>query len=217
MPAEPPPTIWVIAGPNGGGKSSIIGEMIRESGADYFNPDEFTKEIIDRNPGLPPGGANAAAWEEGRRRLEDTISTRQSFAFETTLGGRTITRLLHRAADRGMVIKIWYVALDSADRHIARVKARAARGGHDIPPQRIRERYDESRANLARLIPRVAALKVYDNSHEADIERSELPRPKLVLEFVAGRIRNRERLAKTPDWAKPLVAAALKAERPAGR
>lgn len=191
--------------------------MIRESGADYFNPDEYTQSLMDRNPGLPLDSANALAWEEGKRRLEDAISKRQSFAFETTLGGRTISRLLHRAADRGMALKIWYVALESADRHVARVKARAARGGHDIPEQRIRSRYDESRANLARLIPKVAAVKVYDNTYEADIDGSERPRPKLVLELVAGRIRNRDGLADTPGWAKPIVAAALKAQRPSRR
>jgi predicted ABC-type ATPase len=210
-------TIWVIAGPNGGGKSSIVGEMIRESGADYFNPDEFTRELMDRNPGLSLDDANALAWEAGKQRLENAIATGHSFAFETTLGGRTISRLLHRAAARGLVLKMWYVALDSADRHVARVKARVARGGHDVAAQRIRERYDESRANLARLIPKVTALKVYDNSYEADVDGSEPPRPKLLLEFVQGRIRNRAHLITTPDWAKPIVAAALKAERSATR
>ena len=170
MAADRHPTIWVIAGPNGGGKSSIVGEMIRESGADYFNPDEFTHQLMDRNPGLPLDDANALAWEAGKRQLEHAIATRQSFAFETTLGGRTISRLLHRAAARGVILKVWYVALDSADRHVARVKARVARGGHAVAPQRIRERYDESRANLVRLVPNVTALKVYDNSYEADVD-----------------------------------------------
>ncbi len=214
MAAERQPAIWVIAGPHGGGKSSIIGEVIRAAGADYFNPDEYTRQLCDRNLGLPLDAANALAWAEGKRRLEEAIAARQSFAFETTLGGRTISRLLHQAADRGMVLKIWYIALDSADRHVARVAARATRGFHRIPEERIRARYDTSRANLARLIPKVAALKVYDNSYEADISRAERPRPKLVLEFVTGRIRNRDDLATTPEWAKPLVVAALKAERP---
>ena len=217
MAPAPHPTIWVIAGPNGGGKSSIVGEMIRESGADYFNPDELTRQLIDRNPGLSPEDANAIAWEAGRRRLEEAIANRESFAFETTLGGRTITRLLHRAAARGIRLKIWYIALDSVERHIARVHARIARGGHVVPAERVRERYDQSRANLARLIPKVSALKIYDNSYEADVDNSELPRPTLVLDFVDGRIRNRDRLASTPAWARPIVAAALKVERSLGR
>lgn len=83
MAAERQPTIWVIAGPNGGGKSSIIGEVIRAAGADYFNPDEYTRQLCDRNPGLPVDAANALAWAEGKRRLEEAIAGRQTLAFES--------------------------------------------------------------------------------------------------------------------------------------
>lgn len=212
MGVERRPTIWVIAGPNGGGKSSIIGEVIRGAGADYCNADEYTRQLREHNAGLPLEEANSLAWTEGKRRLEEAVAGRQSFAFETTFGGRTISRLLHKAAARGMVLQVWYIALDSADRHVARVAARVIGGGHRIPEERIRARYDTSRANLARLIPLLTALKVYDNSHEADLARGQRPRPKLVLDLVHGRIRNRDVLAQTPEWAKPLVAAALKAE-----
>lgn len=189
-----------------------MGEFIRQGGEDYFNPDEFTRSLIARNPGLSTRRANEIAWETGKRGLEEAISNRTSFAFETTLGGKTISGLLHRAAGAGLT-RIWYVALDSADAHIARVKARVARGGHDIPESRIRERYDNSRANLSRLVPKVFELKVFDNSYRADVDRSELPKPKLVLDYIDGRIKNREGLIDTPDWAKPIVAAALQAER----
>ena len=207
----PPATIWVIAGPNGAGKSSVIGKLIREHGGDYFNPDEYTRKLGAQNAGLPAADANALAWAEGVRRLEEAVEAGSTFAFETTLGGKTISRLLHRAADRGMALRMWYIALDSADRHVARVKARAARGGHDIPEERIRARYDSSRANLARLVPKPAALKVFDNSVEADRDMAASPR--LVLEWAAGRVVNRDELANTPNWAKAIVAAALKAER----
>jgi predicted ABC-type ATPase len=201
----------VIAGPNGGGKSTLLGELFRESGNNYFDPDERTERLRAANPGLSHVDANAIAWEQGHRGLETAIAKRESFALETTLGGRTITRLLHRAAETGMSVKVWYIALDSADRHVARVRARVGRGGHDVPEARIRERYDASRANLARLVPKLTALKVYDNS----IEAFPGARPRLVLDFADGRVMNRDGLADTPPWAKAIVAAALKAERPA--
>jgi hypothetical protein len=63
---------------------------------------------------------------------------------------------------------MWFVGLSSAELHMARVRSRVARGGHDIPEERIRERYDRSRINLIELMPRLTELKVYDNSFEAD-------------------------------------------------
>ena len=199
----------MIAGPNGGGKSSLLGELLREFGHKYFDPDDRTERLVAANSGLSRGDANEIAWEEGRRGLESASAKRERFALETTLGGRTITRLLHRAADAGMAVKVWYIALDTADRHVARVRARVGRGGHDVPEARVRERYDASRANLARLVPKLTALKVYDNS----IEAFPGARPRLVLDFADGRVMNRDGLADTPPWAKAIVAAALKAER----
>jgi predicted ABC-type ATPase len=45
-----PPRLYVLAGINGAGKSSIGGAMIRASGADYFNPDEAARDLIAANP-----------------------------------------------------------------------------------------------------------------------------------------------------------------------
>jgi predicted ABC-type ATPase len=44
------PVIYVLAGVNGAGKSSIGGAAIRENGAEYFNPDEAARRIADANP-----------------------------------------------------------------------------------------------------------------------------------------------------------------------
>jgi predicted ABC-type ATPase len=147
--SEQKPTIYVLAGPNAGGKSSIGGEIIRASGGNYFNPDEYAAALKSANPGLNDRDANSAAWREGVKRLRTAIGKRQSYAFETTLGGETICGLLHQAADNAIELWIWYIALDSVEKHLARVQARAARGGHDIPESLVRQRYANSRANLA--------------------------------------------------------------------
>lgn len=205
--------IYVLAGTNGAGKSTIGGAAIREKGADYFNPDEATRRIRSTNPHISEREANIAAWHEGKRLLEEAIAKRLVFAFETTLGGDTITSVLRRALAEGIEVRMWYVALATPELHIARVRARAARGGHDIPENKIRERYDRSRVNLIRLLPQLTELRVFDNSVEADPASGAAPTPLLVLHMVNGKIAASCDLARVPEWAKSIVAAAMSSSR----
>jgi predicted ABC-type ATPase len=205
------PRIYVLAGTNGAGKSSIAGAMLLRQRVEYFNPDEAARRILDANPGISQTQANSAAWHEGKRLLERAIAERLDFAFETTLGGRTITDLLERAASRGFEVRIWYVGLNGPELHLARVRARVAKGGHDIPEPRIRERYDASRLNLIRLLQRLSELWVYDNSKEADPDAGVAPEPRLVLHVRQGVIVGPRDLSLTPAWAKAIVGAAMKA------
>src|ERR1700730_5045138 len=91
------PCIYVLAGTNGAGKSSIGGAMVRESGGSYFNPDEAAERFLLANPDRTQEQSNGAAWQQGKRLLERAIAGRLDFAFESTLGGRTITALLEQA------------------------------------------------------------------------------------------------------------------------
>lgn len=184
--------------------------MFRARGAKYFNPDEAARLILSANPEISQADANSAAWHEGRRLLERAISERWNFAFETTLGGQTIAALLESALAAGIEVRIWYVGLSSAELHIARVRARVARGGHDIPEEKIRERYDHSRLNLVRLIPELTELRVYDNSEEDDPNAGLPPEPKLLLHTAYGKILEVSDLPATPEWAKPILAAAIR-------
>jgi predicted ABC-type ATPase len=203
-------SIWVVAGTNGGGKSSIGGAMIRQSGASYFNPDEAARQILMVNPGATQDEANGAAWREGKRLLERAIDERCEFALETTLGGATITGLLEKAMSSGIEVRIWYVALSSPELQIARVRSRVARGGHDIPEGDIRRRYDSSRENLVRLLPNLTELRVFDNSDEGDPAGGRSPKPKLILHWERGRILDPDDLGSTPPWAIPIVTRAMK-------
>lgn len=199
-------TIYVLAGVNGAGKSSIAGAAF----GTWFDPDEAAGAIRRANPGLGVAEANGMAWREGRRLLERAIHERLDFAFETTLGGRTIPRLLRQAIDAGIEVAVWYAGLATPDLHIARVRARVARGGHDIPEDKIRERYDTSRLNLIDLLPRLAELVVYDNSEEADPHEGESPEPVLLLHMKAGKIGTTCDLGDVPAWAKPILAEAFR-------
>lgn len=208
------PRIFVLAGTNGAGKSSIGGATIRAHGAQYFNPDEAAARIRAEQPHLSATQANSAAWHEGKRLLQHAIAQRLDHNFETTLGGQSFARLLKQAAESGFEVRIWYVGLASPEQHLARVKARVRKGGHDIPEADIRRRFDHSRLQLIQLLPQLAELRVYDNSHEADPHLGQPPKPRLVLHWQAGAVRvpaGANALAQTPEWAKPVVMAALKA------
>ncbi len=185
--------------------------MFRRAGAEYFDPDEAARKFLLAYPGITQAEANSAAWKEGKRLLERAIAERLDYAFETTLGGTTITRLLERALEAGVEVRIWYVGLTSPELHIARVRARVRKGGHDIPEDRIRERFDNSRLNLVRLLPRLTELRLFDNSEEADPQAGVPPEPKVLLHWVRGKVARTGDLAITPDWAKPILAAAMRA------
>lgn len=206
---EAAPCIWVLAGTNGAGKSSVGGAMIRQSGGEYFNPDEVAAALIAKDSVLDQTAANGLAWRIGVRQLKRAIEARHNYFLETTLGGKTIARLLETALDAGFEVRIWYVGLQSVQHHLDRVAARVHRGGHDIPADAIRKRFDDSRLNLVRLLPRLAELRVFDNTAEACPAEGRPPRPVLVLHWRAGQVIAPADPRATPDWAKPIVAKAL--------
>ncbi len=208
------PVIYVLAGVNGAGKSSIGGAYLREIGLAYFDPDEAAARIRDAD-GCSTEEANSLAWTEGKQRLQAAIESRSSYAFETTLGGHTISRLLARASKSGIDVIVWFAGLSSEEQHIERVRARVRRGGHDIPETRIRERWDTSRRNLVALMPFLSELKVFDNSREADARTGRIPEPVLLLHLRDGRIiaPGVDDLANTPEWAKAIVACAMQVDR----
>ncbi|HEX9673263.1 MAG TPA: hypothetical protein VGA12_07500 [Burkholderiales bacterium] len=195
---------------NGAGKSSIGGAAFRSFGGDYYNPDEAARQLIAANPGLDSTEADVAAWQQGVGLLKQAVAERLDFANETTLGGNTIPRLLAEAAAQGVAIYVWYAGLSSPELHIQRVRSRVRHGGHNVPEDAIRRRYERSRLNLIALLPLLAALRMYDNSVESDPADGATPAPVLVLHTERGKIFNPGDLPRAPDWAKPIVAAALK-------
>ena len=202
--------IWILAGTNGAGKSSILGAEISGRNLDFLNPDEVAQRIRASDPSLSQTEATSRAWHQNVELLERAIAEDSAYAFETTLGGNTIPDLLERAARSCMDVNVAYVGLRDPELHIARVQARVARGGHDIPEAKIRERYNRSLLNLIRLMPFLTELWVYDNSDEADPYTGNEPRPVLILRLRRGKILESCGLALVPEWAKPIVITAMK-------
>jgi predicted ABC-type ATPase len=174
--------------------------------AGYFDPDRLAARLIAG--GRSSEEANAEAWRLGYGALRTTVDEGGNFAFETTLGGNSIVGELHRALRLGREVHVLYIGLSSPELHVARVRARFARGGHDIPEAKIRERYTKSLANLVTLIGQATTLHVFDNSTET---ADGVPQAKLVFRMRGRKIVEPalpKLLADAPEWAKPLAAAA---------
>ena len=206
------PFIFVLAGVNGAGKSSVGGNLLAEHDLPWFNPDSYARELTSRLH-VTLAEANAAAWQFGRRQLEEAIANGRNFAFETTLGASTIPGLLAQASASHDVV-MWFCGLASVELHLRRVAARVASGGHDIQEAKIRERWDGSRSNIIQLLPYLAHLQVFDNSAEAAAGRP-IPAPILLLEIVNGKLlrpdpADSRQLEAIPSWAMPLVEGAIR-------
>jgi predicted ABC-type ATPase len=202
----------VLAGVNGAGKSSIGGHLLRQAGLTWFNPDTFARELMTAT-GCDQENANAQAWAEGMRRLTQGLESGANYAFETTLGGQSVTNKILDACKTHDVL-IWFCGLSSPELHIARVQARVAAGGHPIPEEKIRERYPKALVNLIRLMPHASHIVVYDNSKPAS-SKGIVPDPLLLLSMDHGRLTHPasddlKSLRRVPDWAKPLLEAALR-------
>lgn len=210
-PASERPFVFVLAGVNGAGKSSVGGALLAEHGLDWFNPDTFARDLA-ASLGIDMAKANGLAWEQGRQQLESALRARRNYAFETTLGGNTIALMLAQATRTHDVVML-FCGLSSPEQHLRRVGLRVARGGHDIPEQKIRERWVKSRLNLIILMPYLAHLQVFDNS--TDVEPGEdIPDPQLLLEMADGQLlypdpQDGQALQDTPEWARPILQAAI--------
>jgi predicted ABC-type ATPase len=203
------PVLFVLAGVNGAGKSSIGGHLLARAGMAWFNPDTFARDLMAATDGSQTE-ANAIAWQEGMDRLGQAVAEGRSHAFETTLGGRTVPAAIAAAAASHDVL-MWFCGLSSPEKHVERVRARVAAGGHDIPQAKIRERYVTSLENVIALMPKLTRLQVYDNSVDADADGT-VPDPILVADVRDGQLTwptDLRDMQLTPDWAKPLLEAAL--------
>lgn len=208
----PRPFLYVLAGVNGAGKSSIGGHVLRQAGLDWFNPDTFARGLRE-HAGLPQAEANALAWHEGVGRLRSALEHGHNHAFETTLGGQSITALLHHARHSHDVL-MWFCGLSSPEQHIARVQSRVRAGGHPINEADIRRRWPLAQQNLIGLMPLLAQLQVYDNSVDA-APGEPIPDPQLLLQMEGGRLHwpaadDLAQLQRTPRWAAALMEAALR-------
>jgi predicted ABC-type ATPase len=162
MPAQPP-TIYLIAGCNGAGKTTFAREFLPNEVKclRFLNADEMARGLSPLDPAA--GAAKAARLL--LREVSDAIRARQTFALETTLSGITYARILANARRRAYAVKLLYLWLPSVALAIRRVRERVRKGGHSVPVADIRRRYTRSLRNLVSLyLPLAEEWTIFDNS-----------------------------------------------------
>ena len=155
--------IIIIAGPNGAGKTTLANQILAgdQAGFPFVNAD-----IIAR--GLNPDTPEAEAFRAGRlmlQRLQELVDQGTSFACETTLSGRGFARAIPGWQSLGYRVELHFLSLSSPEDSISRVARRVRQGGHYVPDDVVRRRFQSGMANFHQLYKGlVDSWILYDNS-----------------------------------------------------
>lgn len=190
----------MIAGPNGSGKTTLTRQLIADGRIpdEYINPDEIAL-------GLTGGMSerSAAAQAEADRRRAAALKAARSFAFETVMSHPGKPEVMRDARDAGYEVTLFFVGLSHPYLNIDRVRARVARGGHDVPEDRIIARYGRTMALLS------TAFEIADRAFVFDNTESE---PAQVLRLVVAKQRGKliELRPPVPDWVHERLLSKLR-------
>ena len=149
------PEVMVFAGPNGSGKTTIT-SMAKTVGA-YINADDIKRATLCTD-------LEAAVKAEQLR--ESALERKTDFTFETVLSTERNLLFLERAKAQGYFVRGIYVLTANPDINIARIHAREAMGGHGVPEEKVRSRYEKALRLIPRLVNVCDVLHVYDNTQE---------------------------------------------------
>jgi predicted ABC-type ATPase len=186
------PILLLLAGPNGSGKSTLaVRRLVPVTRLPFINADLIAK---DRWPGEEVHRAMDASQAAAHER-EVLLAHRRSFITETVFSHRSKVELVRSARSLGYIVQM-HVVLIPVDLCVARVAERVRDGGHDVPEERIRARYERLWPLVHEACVQADQARFYDNSSAA----SPL-RPVAELE--------RGRLIGTPDWPSWIPAVLL--------
>jgi len=162
------PTVYVKAGPNGAGKTTFATEYLPHfvDCREFLNADLIAAGLAP----FAPETQNARAGRLLLERSQELSVAKTSFAFETTLSGRTYAHLLGTLKEQGYRVELYFLWLPSADMAVARVQWRVKQGGHSVPDSDVRRRYLSGKRNLFQLYRDIVdAWWMYDSSKKSPL------------------------------------------------
>lgn len=139
------PTLCILGGCNGAGKTTLARELLPRLGLMRFlNADEIAR-------GLSPLDPSLTAFKAGRLLIEEArglIAAKSSFAIESTLSGKTYVAMIREAKAQGYRFLLHYIMIGSGDQAVGRVALRVKVGGHHVPEEDVRRRFERSRRHF---------------------------------------------------------------------
>jgi len=155
--------VYIIAGANGSGKTTAAMTILPDFLAieEFVNADNIASGLSPLNP----DGMAVTAGKLMIERIKTLIKNKKSFAFETTLSGRSHIRTIKECKKAGYEPTLIFLWLPNYDLAIRRVESRVKQGGHNIPTKTIIRRYKSCLCNLVeKYIDICDNVTVYDNS-----------------------------------------------------
>jgi predicted ABC-type ATPase len=157
------PTVFVLGGPNGSGKTSVWKNGFDHS-IKFVNPDSIASEM---NPVMPEKMAIAAG-REVLSYFRQLKKNRKDFVIESTLSGIWLEKYLRDLKNDGFRIVIFFIWLENEELAVNRVRDRQKRGGHYVTGEDVRRRYFRSIYNMKYLYCPIANdWFFYDNSDKS--------------------------------------------------
>ncbi|MBC8125035.1 MAG: zeta toxin family protein [Candidatus Kapabacteria bacterium] len=143
------PFIIVIAGPNGVGKTTFAQRYLKTipECEEFVNADEIALSLEN----LPHGERNLRAGRIAIERMDELVKQRKSFAFESTLSGKSLAVRLTRAREKGYRIILLFLWVPSVEETLKRIHRRSELGGHDVPVSDVMRRHDRCYHNFHEL------------------------------------------------------------------
>lgn len=191
------PSLVLLAGPNGAGKSTLHRTRIAPSFAGPFINADIIQHDELRDPSME-ASYEAARIAEARRN--EMLEARRSFATETVFSHPSKLAIIDAARTCGYLVVVLHVGVDSPDLSVARVRVRVGEGGHDVPEEKIRTRYERGQALIREAVLRADRGMVFDNSL-LNVA------PQQMLVFAAGRLAKAS--PTLPRWIRTAYAADL--------
>ena len=157
------PRVAIVAGINGAGKTTASQRVLKDvlKIPIFVNADAIARGLN----GFDPESEAASSGRVMLEHMRNLVDAKKDFSFETTLSGRAYAKWLKEMRAEGYEVLMYYYWLDSADTSIKRVAHRVANGGHHIPDETIRQRYQKSIDNFFKLYrPLCSHWRMYDNT-----------------------------------------------------